>query len=1268
MAKQLRLSDLKLDNLSGLDTVTDNDIAVIGVSVRTAFADNAGEFWKNLTKGKDCIHEIPDSRQEDVDNYLPHAFKIKIDENLKKNKKRFLNAGYLKEIDKFDCRFFKLSPKEAALMDPCQRIFLETAYEVMEDAGYAGKNASTYETGVYVGFSDDAKMNYFQMVTLIEPESIPVAIAGNLSSIVPSRISYFMDLKGPALLVDTACSSSLAAIHLACRAIISGDCEQAIAGGVRVNLVPIAHKTTIGIESSDGKTKTFSDDSDGTGVGEGSAAVLLKPLRQALRDGDFIYAVVKGSAVNQDGQSLGITAPSVEAQARVLVKAWKDAGIDPETISYIETHGTGTRIGDPIEAEAIKKAFEQFTNRKQFCAVGSVKTNIGHLFEGAGIFGFVKAVLALKNRQLPPTLHFRRPNRNIPFEDSPIYVNDQLRKWKTKGFPLRCGVTAFGFSGTNCHIVLEEFSKQRFLEVQEPFPSKKVLGRRRQHAVRAHHLLVLSAKSKKSLLQLLKRYKKFLTSNRHVDPADVCFTAGTGRLHFAHRAAVIAGDIAGLREGLERLVRSKLDMGRVQGDHIFYGEHRAGRDNGEFDGPGNGRIDAFVRSGGNDLSILKEIVHYYVLGADLDWGAFYRDMETRRVPLPLYAFDRERCWLDIPPYEETTEKPLAGKLFFDMEWIEDDLPAGEEETGLSGLTLIFDDERGLGRQTASVLRERGRDIVEVVYGDTFEKLGDDADRYRVDGSEENYETLLLQLGDRKIRTVIFMAAMCKEETVDTLEQLHRGQRRGVYNMFHFTRMLLKHYPTEKVEYITIADFVYSVTGKEKRIKPENAPIFGLTHAIDRECETITARCIDIDDTVSPDRIAAELISPKQYRAAAFRDKQRYTERFIPIEIERFDDEKIHIKDRGVYVVTGGSGGIGLEIGKYLARKQKGVNIALVNRKPMPDPRLWDDILDEGEDKKTCAKIEGIREIERIGGHVCLFSADVSDLTQMKQVLEELRRTYGSINGIIHGAGVEGEGLLARKEEEKFTNVFNPKVAGTWVLDYLTRDDPLDFLVLFSTVATFLMNPGQTDYTAANAYLDSYAEYRDRQGKKTLVVNWVTWKETGMAVNYNVNFDIIFKAIPTAQAIEAFDTALNKKMHRVLIGELNLESKLINLLKNAQFRLAGPIRNIIDTSDTPLKSHSGDEQGKGKKVRKVKLTGRSDGKYTKSELLVAKVWGEVLGFEELSIDDNFYELGGDSILATQVVNRLNTGNNLKLSLVEIFNYETIKELAEYVESL
>ena len=1254
------------------ETGPGTDIAVIGIAVRTALADNANQFWDNLVQGKDCIMEIPDTRQPDVDRFFPYLYHIKVDAAGKKNKKRYLNAAYLKEIDGFDHLFFKLSPREASLMDPCQRIFLETAYHVLEDAGYAGKNATQYETGVYVGYSDDAKINYLQMIGHIEPGSIPMAIAGNLSSIVPGRISYFMDLTGPSILVDTACSSSLVAVHLACQGIRNGDCEQAIAGGVRVNLMPLAYTqaTRVGIESSDGKTRTFDDSADGTGVGEGAAAVLLKPLHKAIADRDHIYAIVKGSAMNQDGQSLGITAPKADAQTRVIVKAWKNAGIDPATISYIEAHGTATRLGDPIEIQALTNAFKQFTRKKQFCGVGSVKTNIGHLFEAAGIFGFIKAVLALVHRCLPSVLHFNCPNQAIPFEETPLYVNAELREWESHGHPLRCGVTAFGFSGTNCHVVLEEAPRALSASRSHLLKTKS-----QESGADVKSTLVLSAKSKEALHQQVKNYKNFLTQHKDLSLSDLGYTAAVGRTHFNHRLAVTAADRDDLLARLEKIsgldVNQFQTLGQESGGTIYYGELKNLHHTNKklFQGVQGG---GFLEKSPPDCQRQEEICLQYIRGFDLDWEAFYKDMNVRKISLPLYPFEWKRCWLDIPAYEEKRTGTLEGKLFFKMEWHEEVLetPGTGRASDINvnvetpGIIIIVKGETRLSRQIAAAVRREGRQVVEVALGRNFLSLGNDC--YEVDGSEEHYEKLLSLLKGTSIDKIIFLAALVEEQAITSLSRLHQHEKRGVYNLFHLTKMILKHYSTEKIEYVVIADDVNSVTGSEKRIKPENAPVLGLANAIDRECENITTRCIDIDEKVTLEQVMAEIKSAKQYRQAAYRDRRRYCERLIPIEIEEIEDDRIEIKDTGVYLITGGTGGIGLEIGKYLAGQKPGVHIALVNRSPMPERLHWEKILEDHEDKRTCNKIKAVQEIEAMGGHVYLFQADCARFRQMKGILVQLREKFGKINGIIHSAGKEGEGLLVRKNEKKFTNVLSSKVSGTWILDYLTRGDRLDFLVLFSSVATFLMNPGQTDYTAANAYLDSYAYYRSRQGKKTLAVNWVTWKETGMAVNFNANFDIIFKAIPTAQAIEAFDRVLKKKMNQVLIGELNIYSKLINLLKNAQFQLAGPIAAIIDTAENPLKFHSPDEQRK--KVRKVRLTGRETEQYSKSELLAARVWGEVLGFEELRIDDNFYELGGDSILATQVVNRINAENNLKISLIEIFNYETIVDLARYVESL
>ncbi len=1227
MSSTLSMSSIPSIEIKRQDAASTNiDIAVIGVSLRTSLAENVGQFWQNLVAGRDCTREIPDDRQNDIDDYLPHLFKIKLDEASRTSKKRYLTGGYLEHIDRFDYRFFRLSPKEASLLDPCQRVFLEEAYHVLEDAGYAGRGVMDSDTGVYVGYSDDVKLNYFQMISQMEPESIAQAIAGNLSSIVPTRISYFMDLKGPGILVDTACSSSLVAIHLACQAIRSGDCEQAIAGGVRIQLVPLIHTAKVGFESSDGKTRTFDDDSDGVGSGEGAAAVLLKPLDNALRDSDHIYAVIKGSAMNQDGQSLGITAPSADAQTRVLIKAWKNAGINPETLSYIETHGTGTRVGDPIEVEALTAAFKQFTNKKQFCAVGSVKPNIGHLFEASGIFGFIKAVLSLEKKVLPPLLFFNRPNRHISFEQSALYIQDQLTPWNPQSYPRRCGVTAFGFSGTNCHIVLEEFPQHT--------QNSKTCSEGRKYC------FPLSAKSKEALHSFVHSYQEFLATVSEDQLASLCFTAGIGRGHFTFRLALIVESVAQLQQRFQQLASD--GVGEATG--IYYGE--VGK---------TSTVTLFAPDEDPEV-----VARHYVSGVEPDWQHFYRGSDVHRLSLPLYPFEANRCWLDIPTFAEHTQKPLEGKLFFDMVWVEERLPEPEEPRPSTGLVLLVRDKDGLGQLLAQELVKTGSQVVEILPGIKFAPLAPYC--FQVDGSEAHYEKVLLALAGLPVARVIFLAG--SQPAVTSLTALFRCQKQGTYPLFHLTKMLLKHYSTDKMEYIVITNYVHAITTRETCIKPENAPLMGLTYAIDQECENITTRCIDMDDTMTLDQLVAEIQAPKQYRLAAYREGHRYVERFVPLEIEKAAASPVEFVCTGVYMITGGTGGIGLEMGQYLATKAPGITIALINRSPMPASAQWDEILEEEEDKSTCKKITAIREMEALGARVILKTADCAVLKEMKAVFTDLRARFGRINGIIHGAGVEGEGLLVRKSEQKFANVLNPKVAGTWILDHLSRVDKLDFLILFSSVATFLMNVGQTDYTAANAYLDAFSQYRNRRGQKTIAVNWVTWKETGMAVHFNVNFDIIFKAIPTAQAVAALDILIQKKVTRVLVGELNIHSKLVNLLKNAQFQLDAPIRSIIDTPDLPAKTQSLENQRK--KARAVKLTGHEDGQYSQAELLVARVWGEVLGFDEFKVTDNFYELGGDSILATQVVNRLNSENNLKIALIEIFNYETIKELAQYVE--
>lgn len=620
-------------NITEVQAEKIHDIAIIGISGRLPMAENINEFWDNLKNGKDCITDLPPARKIETEIFLKYTGKMNQGVKYKK-------GSYLERVDEFDYQFFNISPREASLMDPNQRIFLETAWLAVEDAGYDGEKLKGSRTGVYCGFVSD--MAYQRFIGEIEPSSLGVSIPGNMAAIIPGRVSYVLDLKGPSLMIDTACSSSLVAVHTACCAIRNGDCEMAIVGSIKMNLLPLEDDNMLGIESKNYVCRAFDNDADGTCMGEGAIAVVLKPLSQAIKDRDHIYAVIKGTAVNQDGASMGITAPNAIAQADVIEKAWENAGIDPETITYIEAHGTGTKLGDPIEIDGINRAFAKYTAKKKFCAIGSVKTNLGHLDSAAGMVGLVKAVLALQNKQIPPSLHFNKPNQNIDFENSAVFVNNKLIDWESKGSPRRCGVSAFGLSGTNSHIVLEE----------APLIAEKT------DQIDSINVLTISAKTSEALQVLISNYLEYLKEEQQVNLSDLCYTANTGRGHYDCRLAIITSSLSDLREKLQLLVKEGLTS--FDDQQIFYQKSNRGLNGqSELNSTDTTEIDlrqltALIKEkltrfqDSRDEGLLREICSLYVKGAGVNWNDLYSCANYNKISLPGYAFEKRRCWLDIP--------------------------------------------------------------------------------------------------------------------------------------------------------------------------------------------------------------------------------------------------------------------------------------------------------------------------------------------------------------------------------------------------------------------------------------------------------------------------------------------------------------------------------------------------------------------------------------------------------------------------------------------
>ena len=506
---------------------TAESIAVIGMSGRFPGARNITEFWTNLRNGVESISFF--TAEELMASGVDHRIRTN---------KNFVNAfGVLDGVEMFDAAFFGFNAREAEVLDPQHRFFMECAWEALEDAGY---DPATYDgaIGLYAGTSMSTYL--FNLISNQEFMALVggfQVLLGNDKDHLTTRISYKLNLKGPSLTVQTACSTSLVAVCTACQSVLDHQCDMALAGGVGIK---IPQKTGYlyqegMIYSPDGHCRTFDSDAQGTVGGNGVGVVLLKRLPDAVADGDHIRAIIRGWAVNNDGSlKVGYTAPSVEGQAEVIATAHALAGVPPDTITYIEAHGTATPLGDPIEVAALTQAFRAGTDKQNFCALGSVKSNVGHLDAAAGIAGFIKAVLAVEHAQIPPSLHFKKPNSRIRFEGSPFYVNASLSEWKSEVSPRRAGVSSFGMGGTNAHVVLEQAATRK-----SSSPS------------RTHQLLLLSASTGAALERATTNLAGYLRENSSLNFADVAYTSQVGRRAFGHRRMVVCQSVADAVHSLE---------------------------------------------------------------------------------------------------------------------------------------------------------------------------------------------------------------------------------------------------------------------------------------------------------------------------------------------------------------------------------------------------------------------------------------------------------------------------------------------------------------------------------------------------------------------------------------------------------------------------------------------------------------------------------------------------------------------------------------------
>ncbi|MDP7704960.1 SDR family NAD(P)-dependent oxidoreductase [Mycobacterium sp. TY815] len=533
---------------SATASAVDEPIAIVAVACRFPGANDPEAYWELLANGVDAIREIPDDRF-DVDEYY--------DPDPETPGKIYSRCGgYLEGIDGFDPEFFGISPREAVWMDPQQRLMLEIAWEGLERAGYSPASLRGSRSGIFVGV---AANEYSHLLTAESVDSIEAHfITGNALNAIAGRVAFALGLEGPAVAVDTACSSSLVAVHEACGALRSGDCDLVLAGGVNVLLSPasLIAASRARMLSPDGRCKTFDAAADGYVRSEGCGILVLKRLSDAVRDGDRVQAVIRGSAVNQDGASSGLTVPNGGAQQRLIAATLARAQVAGTDVDYLEAHGTGTSLGDPIEVQAAAAAYGAGRDPNHPLLMGSVKTNIGHLESAAGVAGLIKIVLSLQHEVLPRNLHFENPSPHIPWSSLPVRVVDQPTPWHGNGRPRRAGVSSFGFTGTNAHVLIEE---------APPAPADASA----EVADGPVHVLPLSARSEQALVSMAQRYASWLDAHPDVDISDVCYTAGVGRSHFEHRGALVldsgTAPVPGTRDLLEDLAANRLRPGVLRG-------------------------------------------------------------------------------------------------------------------------------------------------------------------------------------------------------------------------------------------------------------------------------------------------------------------------------------------------------------------------------------------------------------------------------------------------------------------------------------------------------------------------------------------------------------------------------------------------------------------------------------------------------------------------------------------------------------------------------
>jgi polyketide synthase PksJ len=1208
------------------------DIAVIGLSGRYPGARDVHEFWDNLRAGRDCVVEVPEDRWDwreyyEQDRTVPGRHYSKW-------------GGFIAEVDRFDPLFFNIAPHEADYLDPQERLFLEHAWTAMEDAGYtrerlgrATGDGAAGRVGVYAG------VMWGQYQLLFPDEGAgrgnPHALGSSYAS-VANRVSFVLNLHGPSMTVDTMCSSSLTAVELACRDIRGGRTRLAFAGGVNVTVHPNKYLSlsTGQFISSQGHCESFGVGGDGYVPGEGVGVVLLKPLRDAERDGDHVYGVIKGSGVSHGGRTNGYTVPNPRAQQAAIQDALSESGVDPRAISYVEAHGTGTKLGDPIEITGLSQAFTAASpdgaGPAARCYLGSAKSNIGHCESAAGIAGLTKVLLQLQHGRIAPSLHSATLNPHIDFSRTPFVVNQELRDWERpvvdgRPQPRIAGVSSFGAGGANAHLIVAEHTDRR------PAP-----------AAHGPQLFPLSAKNADRLRAYAQQLLDFAKDARNkaeaadITPADLAYTLQTGREAMDERLGVVADSFAALAEKLER---------HLTGDTAVDGVCR-----------GNAKRDrkalavvpaeelaetvaALARRGK-----LTELLELWVRGAAPDWQTLHADAVAvpRRISAPTYPFARERHWVpEAAPFSPRTEPapstadPAFGTaLYLTKQW--HPAPAAPGRSAPSG---------------ALVLHDRGtRHLAERIAGLLDAATLLDASDPGADGVVDRSAAVCSALID--------LTGIGNGTTPSGgIDRITEDSASG--RALALLRRVLDAKVSRDVRLLFVTQGLEAVDAPGASRRPlAGAARAALYRLLQSEYRGLTSRHVDLDpDMRDAAALAAvvhrELLDNGSAPEVCHRDGTRLTPVLAespvltgprPAPLAFTADE--------VLLVTGGTRGIGLLCARHFVARHGVRRLVLTGREALPPRHLW-------TDPAACppavrAKTDAVAALEARGVEVRVLALPLDDADAVAEAVAHVTSTLGPVAGVLHAAGLvdTDNPAFVRKPVSGIARVVSPKIDGT--VHLLAALDPraLRFAVLFSSVSAALpaLGAGQSDYAMGNAFMDYYAQARAHELPVTSV-QWPSWRETGFGEVTNKAYtDTGLLSITNAEGLAFLDDILTAPRGPVVMP-VRVDAARFDATALLDARPTAPAvpaprtRTVEPRQDTA-----------GSASLRDRLTA-----------FLSDTFSNELGLKagQLDEDTSYADYGADSILLAQVLQRIRRRLDVPLDPSVLLEYPTLSELVTWL---